>query len=50
MNRENRRHPKHPILPDLPVSDKRILDDVRSKTQVNSKSNSSYKKTRKKTS
>ena len=50
MNRENRRHPKHPILPDLPVSDKKILDDVRSKPKVNSKPNSSYKKTRNKTS
>ena len=27
MNRENRRHPKHPLLPNLYPSKKRILDE-----------------------
>lgn len=39
MNRENRRHPKHPLLPNLYPSKKRILDEPSQKDSSASKKN-----------
>lgn len=40
-NRENRRHPKHPLLPNLTTSKKRVVDDTRKnfKSSISSKLN-----------
>lgn len=48
MNRENRRHPKHPLLPNLTSSTTRNLDDLRLKTKSKTKPKTSYKNLRSK--
>jgi len=48
MNRETRRHPNHPLLPNLPSSKTRNLDDLRINSKSKSSAKKSYKSTRSK--